>query len=289
MLAGHDVRDALHQARVDLRDQPGHDWASLVAYVQLPEDYADRLAEVGLQAERAALLTAQRWSDHLVEHGSRDSATFADVATGLQQRIENLERFQHLHASRMTAGTMNENLGWLGSAEKRLAELYFHRAAFGDDTPRWMSDSEQALWRAKDWYQESFTRSLSHHWTGVQSLALEAVLTGRIERVGRWYAAKEAAEADNEPWAAGTLAELCLIAPQAGLDARLDEASDWLSELVRRVLAGGHDVFPIESTRRQFERYVHWWTKDNRYFGSSPDLAGEAKQLLSRLSLDQQD
>ncbi len=293
LLAGHDIRDALHQARSDLYRQAGHDWASLVGYVQLPEDYADRLAEVGLQAERAALLTAQQWSDHLVKHDSRDSTTFADVASGLRERIKNLERFQQQHADRMTASTMNENLGLLGSAEKRLAELYFHRAAFGDDTPRWMSDSEEALWRAKDWYQQSFTRSLSHHWTGVQSLALEAVLTGRIERVGRWYAAKEAAEADNEredePWASGTLAELCLIAPRAGLDARLDEAGNWLSELVRRVLADGHDFFFIDSTRRQFERYVHWWTKENRYFGASPDLAGEAKQLLSRLSLDRRD
>src|SRR5262249_20760005 len=153
------------------------------AYVQLPEDYADRLVDVALQAEFASLEITQKWSDHLVRHNNEDPAKFTEVANRLKKRIENLRRFQDQHEKWMSAATRNENLGLLGSAEKRLAELYFHGAAFSGDAPGWMSESRAALGRAKDWYQEGFTGNLSHHWTGVQSLALEAVLTGKIERI----------------------------------------------------------------------------------------------------------
>jgi hypothetical protein len=296
LLVGNDVRDALHVTRSSLYEhyaQMGHDWASLVAYVQLPEDYDDRLAEVRLQAVLGSLQTAQRWSDHLVTHDVRDPATFEGVAERLQDRIATLEGFLNQHAER---SARDENLGLLGSSQKRLAELYFHRAALGDDAAKWTGLSRQALNQALGWYERSFSGwyersfpgNLSHHWTGVQSLALEAVLTGRISRVGQWYAAREAAEADNrreqELWASGTLAELYLLAPHAGQGTRLDEARGQLRELVDRVRRYSSDNdFPVESTKRQFRRYVDWWTRGNGYFGGSPDLADEARQLLREL------
>lgn len=201
LLAGKDVRHALHEARSILYQQHaqvGHDWASLVAYVQLPEDYNDRLYEVHLQAELAALRTAQAWSDHLTQHEVGNPTAFEDVASQLQDRIANLRNFLDSHTGRIADKARDENLGLLGSAEKRLAELSFQRAKLGHDAADWMSRTGQALRRAHAWYDKSFAGNLSHHWTGVQSLSLEAVLTGRISRVGRWYAAKEAAEADNE-------------------------------------------------------------------------------------------
>jgi hypothetical protein len=295
MLGGRDIRAALHTTRSDLYQQLariGHDWASLVAYVQLPEDYLDRQVEVGLQAELASLKTAQLWSDHLVQHGVRDPAKFEEVAMVLQARIAVLDKFQADHAKRMKAADRDENLGLLGSTEKRLAELYFHRAALGDDTAGWQSRSRLALARSRNWYEKTFVRNLSHHWSGVQALALEAALTGRINRAGRWYAAREAAETDNEnpdeKWASGTLAELCLLAPLAGLDSHLDEAGRMLRELVARARRSG-DSFPLESTERQLRRYTNWWTTENGYFGDAPDLAREAEQLLGVLALSQRD
>ena len=53
LLGGEDVRIALHQARVALyenRQTTGHDWASLVGYVRLPEGYADHLLDVRLES-----------------------------------------------------------------------------------------------------------------------------------------------------------------------------------------------------------------------------------------------
>jgi hypothetical protein len=266
----------------------GHDWASLVAYVQLPEDYYDRLAEVRLQAEFASLMTAQLWSDHLVNNNVRDPAAFQDVAWRLIGRITNLEDFLN---ERPAVYDRNENIGLLGSAQKRLAELYYYRAALGDDRATWMRRSSEALDQARKWYGESFTGNLSHHWTGVQSLALEAVCTGRISRPGWWYAAWEAAEADDrrtgDVWVPGTLAELCLLAPLAGRGDQLEQARDQLRELVRRVDGGDGDRFPVDSTRRQLQRYVRWWTRDNGYFGGLPDLAAQAAQLLTELPPDQ--
>jgi hypothetical protein len=105
MLAGDDVRDALYATRSALYQQAdvGYDWASLVAYVQLPEDYHDRLVEVGLQAEMASLSTAQLWSDHLTVNKVRDPAAFEEVADRLRNRIGNLDRFQIRHREQ-TAG-----------------------------------------------------------------------------------------------------------------------------------------------------------------------------------------
>lgn len=290
MLAGQDVRDALYATRSALYQQAdvGHDWASLVAYVQLPEDYDDRLVEVGLQAEMASLSTAQLWSDHLTVNKVRDPAAFEEVADRLRNRIDNLDRFQIRHREQRAGHVRNENLGLLGSAEKRLAELYFHRAQLGDGQADWINQAEQALRLARSWYQKGFVGNLSHHWTGVQALSLEAVLTGGIGRLGQWYAAVEAAETDSqregELWALGSLAELYLLAPLAGQGSRLDDAGRQLDELARRMYQVGPARFPVQSTKRQLERYVQWWTKENGYFGGSPDLAGEASQLLEVLS-----
>jgi CHAT domain-containing protein len=83
MLAGDDVRDALHATRSALYQHAdiGHDWAGLVAYVQIPED-DDRLVKVGLEAEMASLSTAQLWSDHLTVNHVRDQG-FAKVVGGV--------------------------------------------------------------------------------------------------------------------------------------------------------------------------------------------------------------
>jgi hypothetical protein len=210
------------------------------------------------------------------------------VADRLRIRIDNLDRFQIRHRGQTTGRVMSENLGLLGSAEKRLAELYFRRAQLGDGQADWTRRAEEALGRARSWYEKGFVGNLSDHWTGVQALSLEAVLTGGIGRVGQWYAAMEAAETDSqregEVWAFGSLAELYLLAPLAGQGSRLDDAGRQLDELARRMYQIGPDRFPVQSTKRQLERYVQWWTKGNGYFGRSPDLAGEASQLLEVLS-----
>ncbi|MBU2669652.1 CHAT domain-containing protein [Actinoplanes bogorensis] len=280
LLGGADVRDALHETRTRLYDDAGsaHDWAGLVAYVQLPEDYQDRLYEVAMQAEMASLRTAQLWSDRLVNEGITDPGAFDTVAEQLGSRIASLTGYVEGPVAAPARAARLENLGILGSAQKRFAELAFHRDHGAEARDR--------LTEARGWYLQGFTRNLSQHWHGVQALSLEAVLTGRIERVGQWYAAREAAEADDDAWAPGSLAELLLLAPFAGRTRALDEAEEQLAELVRRTRAQwpADDPFPVDSTIRQFGRYLRWWTAAHGYFpGYGADLTAEASRLLENL------
>ena len=234
LLGGQDVRIALHQARLALyekRQTTGHDWASLVGYVRLPEGYADHLLDVRLESNLASLKTIQGWSDSLINQGGKDPALFERAATELQQRIEALLEFLGESEKTSRRGVFEENLGLLGSAEKRLAEVCFARSRLGEDA-HWQQLMREALARSRDWYRQAYRRNLSHHWTGVQQLSLEAALEGRIANPGHWHAAVAAADIDRENgrpgeviWALGSLVELYLLAPLAGQSAagRRDE------------------------------------------------------------------
>jgi hypothetical protein len=149
----------------------------------------------------------------------------------------------------------------------------------------------EALQRSRDWYRKCAQKNLSHHWTGVQYLSLEAILDGRIANPGRWYAGVEAANLDRENgtpidgiWALGSLAELYLLAPLAGQTLPAGSAKKALAEMKARAVAeAGGDTFPLESTERQLRRYVDWWTAANGFFPGTSDLAAEAGSLLQEL------
>jgi hypothetical protein len=110
----------------------------------------------------------------------------------------------------------------LGSAEKRLAEVYLRRWLIeGESALR--SEEMEALRRSFEHYRKSFRHNLSHHWTGVQMLSLGAV-TGKGPEHQYWYAAVAAAEAalddEREYWAAGSLLELHLLGARDKEDVR---------------------------------------------------------------------
>lgn len=290
VLSGEDVRLTLHKVRSQLYEKGGdvgHDWASLVAYVQLAPDYAERLLGVQLRAELASLKTAQRWFEDLQKQDSQDLAAYDRVGAHLQERIANLQRLLEDHAGIHDVGSREEHLGLLGSAEKRLAELYFTRARLDGDPVKWKNQSREALERSRSWYWRSCRRNLSHHWTGVQYLSLEAVLTGEID-AGMWHAFRKASDIESheqpdDPWPCGSLAELYLLAPLAGLYDRLDAAKAELAQLVQRARAL-KDTFPTEATKRQLHRYVNWWTRDEGYFDGQRDLADDAQELLAHIA-----
>ena len=289
LLAGRDVRSALHDARVFLyknRDRAGHDWASLVGYVRLPEGYAEHLKEVRLDAVLSSLKIAQAWSDGLVASACNDPAQFDDVASHLQGCIKALEDFLNDKDEQVRKGVREENLGLLGSAEKRLAELLFtcDRQIPSD---RRRDEMRTALKRSHDWYKQGYEHNLSHHWTGVQYLSLESVLEGKISNPGHWYAAMAAAQIGctdpKDYWARGSLAELYLLAPLAGQPPRTDAAMAILEEMKACVRDHACDAFPLESTARQLRRYSDWWTVDNGFFPGSSGLAAEAGALVEAL------
>jgi hypothetical protein len=289
LLDGHDARTALHEARLALyasRNSTGHDWVSLVGYVRLPEGYAEHLASVRLEAVLESLRNAQKLSDEVVKRGVAQPQVLDDVAELLGQRIAQLEDFGKDSAAAKLPGVLEENVGLLGSAEKRLAELHFERgkAGGGDESGGKMRG---ALQRSRDWYRRGFEHNLSHHWTGVQYLCLESVLTGRIEDPAHWHACVLAARVDSGKskayWAHGSLVELFLLAPLAGQSAQETAAVAALEALRKSVEVTGVEPFPLESTERQLRRYVSWWTTANGFFPKGQDLADRAARLLGVL------
>ncbi len=280
LLAGADVRVALHSARRALYEKQAitrHDWASVVAYVRLPEGYTEYLPSVRLEAVLSSLQAIQSRSDDLIHSGAKDSVLFEPLIGLLTANLANLEKF----LATAKRGVREENLGLIGSAEKRLAELNF---TCGQRAPML-----QALERSRTRYREGFDSNLSHHWTGVQFLALEAVLSGKIGDPHRWSAALVASQVDaqkpDEIWAWGSLAELYLLASRAALGDQTGKAAEAIVKMKERVAQSpSGDQFPLESTARQLRRYMDWWTAANGFSMVDPMLAGRAACLWELLS-----
>jgi hypothetical protein len=284
LLNGLDVRVALHHTREELYDnQPeaGHDWVSLVGYVQLPEGYNDFLEEVRLKSHLNSLKNLRDRAEVLALDGASREA-FEAIGSNLEREIVALNE---LLAQTKDEQALDENRGLLGSAEKRLAELLFKH--MGDDAAK--TESRKALSRACEWYKEAFEANPSHHWSAVQYLALQAVLSGELD-VKKWKAAYCAAEVarlrPDEYWAQGSLAELALLARL--IEESTDEtAAFYLQEMkdrYRAVQSKKPDADnPLQSTELQLLRYVEWWLPSN---GFSPDIAGlaaEARELIPLL------
>ena len=201
----------------------------------------------------------------------------------MRGRSEQLKSFLN-DADAGQRGSNEENCGLLGSTEKRIAELCYE-VGRRCGVSQWCVDIKAALENARQWYERGFRRSTSSHWTGVQFLSLESVLTGKIGDPMGWYAtlyaARMAAASPKEFWALGSIAELHLIGSAAGVGGRIEEAVEAVTEMKRRV--GGGDPYPLETTKRQLQRYVSWWTKENGVFPTGADLAEPARVLVEAL------
>jgi hypothetical protein len=292
LLAGQDARMALHRARVALyeaRRQAGHDWTSVVGYARLPEGYAEHLLDVRLEAALASLRSLQATADRLVAGGDAGPGPLEQLAAKLHERIAALLDQQQDSAATDRRDVFEEHLGLLGSAEKRLAEVCFARSRLGDAVA-WTQRAGESLQRARGWYTQAYRRNLSHHWSGIQQLALEAVLDGRIANPHLWHAVVAAAQIDRDDakrnlWALGSLVEAYLLAPAAGQAPAIDSARSAIAAMKAQVDAnsGQGDAFPLESTARQLRRYTDWWSRGNGFFPGTNDLAADAGGLLRKL------
>jgi len=291
LLEGDDVRRALHAARVAVRGaaNAGHDWLSLVGYVRLPpEGYAKHLAEFGLRAELGMLDAQQNRADHLSVKGG-DPAEFDEVETQLRKRIAALiARRRDLDES--SQRLVDESHGLLASGNKRLAELLFTRAEkLRDRRDLDLGASREALAQSLACYRAAYCENIQNHWLGIQLLALQAVLRGHFENPSDWQIVRRAAELvrdanEKDFWACGTLAECHLLAPIAGAPKQLEAATAALDLLCTRAKGDKSERFAIDSTRRQINRFLTWWTNENGFFPGVADLSNDAKQLAERLA-----
>jgi hypothetical protein len=293
LLQGADVRAALHAGRVALRQDAaaGHDWLSLVAYVRLPpEGYAEHLLEFGLRVELGLLDAAQARADALGVHGGSLEA-FAEVESMYGDRLTSLAgRRRRLGRRR---DLLDECDGLQASAFKRLAELQFIRTRWHEDRRQDLADARAALAQAAAHYRDAYRANISAHWLGMQQLALEAVLDGAFRRPADLPQVARAAELmrDGAPddagrqdfWSCGTLAEATLLAPVAGGPRELEPARAALAELVARAKAAPKGEEAINSTRRQLQRYVAWWTGANGFLPGVEFLSGDAALMVGWL------
>lgn len=246
-----------------------HDWASLVVYEALPQKLNDQLEGTKYVQTRRAMYRGLEELDAFVEQPN-DREQLEDIV----QRVEHA-----LTRMPLRGGYGVECIGLRASARKRQSEAMFRGKVVPNGTT--LRDPIALLEEAWRDYEraartllvndgEAAQRIATLHWVLVQLVALSAVL-GKPFDQGRWSAAKLSAELyseHNDPtqraWAYGSLAELCLVRladptlSSADRGAIAKEAIDHAAQIVELLTSG--DVAAVKSTRRQFQRYVDWWS-----------------------------
>jgi hypothetical protein len=281
---GNDIREILTDIRLDLfkKKEEHHDWISLVSYIRLPEGYSDYLYKVALTLEMQSLKSAKGKADILLLKKNVNDDDFLEVITSLKNSIAALEKKldETGNDPRYQNETL-ENIGLLGSAFKRLAELYFiMRRVKNKET---IADEKDALEQALQYYKKASERNLSHHWSLVQYISLDIVLNKELSDMDYWYTARKAANQaiaknKDDEYAYGSLLELLFLGPVTlnQNEALIDKALTGLVDACNKVKAG---TYALETTWFQLNRYNTWWIPSNAYNITNAYLTGNRAVL----------
>lgn len=274
LLRGDDPRGIQHEIRHRLNtgSRTDHDWASVVVYATIPTDFAEAVEAFRERQTRALIDVALDRAQKMIDL----HRPLADVEP-IFEEIRKEARAWRDRVLRGPAWALSyaaevERFGMSGAIEKRIAEL---RLKTGDEKGAFVS------WReSRDWYREAVEKRKREvervrvsHWVLTQYLSLSAVLKERVDSAW-WTTAREMVQAQlkgsgsdvsDQAWANATLAELALLATIYGDDASRDRSQ--IREQVvahcreiRRLM--GDDSFHVYSTRRQFQRYLDLWKRD---------------------------
>lgn len=280
----YDLRRKLHA----LHTVDTHDWASLVAYEALPADLQRQLENARYIQSRAGIEAVMKHIDKVVEGGKGIGAEEEEDLKVLLQKVDTA-------AKRLpTSGEYEtECTGLLASTEKRKAQVLYKAAGKTKDEDKkkeYMRQCLEALVKSMTKYKEACDENMmdtgalvrkkqSLHWVLGQYLSIRAVL-GKGLYITLWQAARLSAETDlnaadpmTRDFAHGTLAELyllLLVYHEKWLPQR--ESSEGPKKVDHRTArakvfehakelaySNTPNPFPVESTRRQFERYIDWW------------------------------
>lgn len=274
LLRGDDPRGIQHEIRHRLNtgSRTDHDWASVVVYATIPTDFAEAVEAFRERQTRALIDVALDRAQKMIDL----HRPLADVEP-IFEEIRKEARAWRDRVLRGPAWALSyaaevERFGMSGAIEKRIAEL---RLKTGDEKGAFVS------WReSRDWYREAVEKRKREvervrvsHWVLTQYLSLSAVLKERVDSAW-WTTAREMVQAQlkgsgsdvsDQAWANATLAELALLATIYGDDASRDPSQ--IREQVvthcreiRRLM--GDDSFHVYSTRRQFQRYLDLWKRN---------------------------
>ncbi len=318
MLRGDDPRLLIHDLRRELKSQvpQSHDWASIVAYATLPDDFEAQVSRVRVeQAGRrinAALNHADRAPSDAFQRPTGETSSDTDPDTS----AHDLRRVLGECTSRLeVAGKCLEVLldsapqhtslisGRLASAKKRAAEIYYRAQQYPRITDAVKSEYREgslaSLRLARDYYATSFEADRSRSWALVQQLALTAVLDGPEKinadswNLAQLLSTQDLAHSDlqRQKWAHCNLIELYLLflmmpspRPSISPEEARESAIEHTQTAIRLCGAASGEVY---ATRRQLLRYQEFFSPIGT-FTIPPDANKLLAQLLDELPFHEQ-
>ena len=315
LLWGEDPRVALARLRckLSLHVDGAHDWASLVAYASLPENLAEQLEDVKYEQSKRGTDAAMSCIDAAIKRSNNDNEVASIEWDALLDRVDEAIGQMPMEGRYETEGT-----GMRASTDKRKAEAKFKIAMIeGSDRDKLLKESIALLEDSKETYRQAFETTFreskkavirrSTHWVLGQYLSLCTVLGEDFKpdyRATAFLSCRvDLGSQDKETvaWAHGTMAELYLLelayreAPRLKDHQKVkQQVLNHIGQLIDNVAPGD---FAIRSTRRQFDRYVNWWSKEEfrsrlgdisdqqrgNWREESDSIAAVAKEVVEKL------
>jgi hypothetical protein len=299
LLNGDDPRWVLYELRQRLRtDSPGtHDWASIVACATVPWDFEKQVNAFRDKQTRSKLEVKFDRIDELVganaDNGKAEKTPLTnDKNKELKILCEtiraDLKKWRAEQEVSKSPKIIAERLGVSAASEKRIGIAF---SLAGEDNL-----CKQAYESSRDFYREALETEPCNHWVITQYLSIMAILSliykmADSEDLAKhygwsWIAARQIAEwqysksaGEDRAWALGTLSELTLLGAIYGKSENTDnkqakaDIKHYCKE-IRDLL--GPNAFAVFSTKRQFRRYLIYWSR--------PEWDGLAKEALKALS-----
>ena len=271
---GDDPRCILHALRNMLRasSEKNHDWASLVAYATIPEDFSQLLLIFREKQRRKAIDIAFDKAERIAtcqnEGGTSTDDETDDVFMEQFDLAINVVRRHMVEWGKELPQLEKEGnkqlwsefFGMRGAIEKRIGLLH---SKLGNQEKA-KSELEQAL----KYYKHAFEIDFANHWTASQIISLCLVLNQKVDN-DVLIVAHCGAERDlrshsvkNQAWAHGTLAELTmlsLVLPPIPDTVKIKKKV--VEHCYRMMELAGEYSFHVYSTRRQFKRYLLYWKR----------------------------
>jgi hypothetical protein len=278
LLRGDDPRLALYEVRRQLfmHAERDHDWASLVAYSTVPSDFDDQVMSFFERQMRRAITVGLNRADNAGNEAEMNIALNAS------------RKMLDLWKSRLPSGDgikdrarCAECYGIHGSTWKRIGLLHHRKEK--------EIEGRKALEASLTWYRRSMEQwsmdENKYHWVATQALSLMAVLS-KTREPATFLMAQQLAERDlakskgsRKAWAHGTLAELEMLATYHMPDKVARNLKKKVREHCKAIVdLMGERSFEVDSTRRQFQRYIKPWGRKKAEWRS---IAEEAVSALS--------
>jgi len=319
VLWGHDPRVVLHEIRLNLSkfNKKAHDWASLIAFVSLPDDFDRQLAEFRSQQADQAIQVALDWAHFFLENREQFNQEFGDDQGEelLEKLIGRLNEAIHLIGESDPESDVplnkqiynhHEVLARLGSAEKRAAQIFFERGAELASLKNrktkqnakvffYKNKTDDSMRKAINYYQRAYKIRHSNHWGGLQYICLNMIYQLRqngelIFPFEAWQQIREEALKQTQEgskvdraWAFMSLAELYLIGLAVDEKDRPEGLESYQAPIKSAIQLVGRRSYHCYTSMFQFRRYQ----KDNFLYINEPVAeAAEAAEKMVRLDKD---